>query len=98
MSKDPRKDALKKEWKLQQRQQLAASIPMSQQDLQHLFDYLDRPDLPCCDHTLRETTKFLRRRSLEVERVVDWLREHGGHCDCEVIANVEDKFHDILDV
>jgi len=95
MSKDPRKDQLKNAWKLQQQQQLAASIPMPQQDLRDLFDYLDRPNTPPCDHTLRLTTEFLQQRSLEVERVVVWLREHGGYCDCEVIANVEDEFHDI---
>ena len=98
MSKDPRKDQLRKAWKLQQRQQLAASIPMPQQDLRALFAHLDQPNLLACDHTLRHTTEFLQQRSLAVERVVPWLREHGGHCDCEVIANVEDKFHDILDV
>jgi hypothetical protein len=98
MSKDPRKDELKKAWKLQQRQQLAAHIPMPQQYLQDLFDYLDQSGLPPCDHTLRHTTEFFQQRSLEIERVVPWLREHGGHCDCEVIANVEDRFHDILAV
>jgi len=98
VSKDLRKEELKKAWKLQQRQQVAASIPMPQQDLRDLFDYLDQAELSPCDHTLRHTTEFLQRRSLAVEPVVPWLREHGGHCDCEVIANVEDKFHDILAV
>jgi hypothetical protein len=98
VSKDPRKDDLKKAWKLEQRQQLAAFIPMPRQDLRDLFDHLDRPDLPPCGHTLRQKTEFLQQRGLEVERVVRWLREHGGHCDCEVIANVEDKFHDILTI
>jgi hypothetical protein len=27
-----------------------------------------------------------------VELVVQWLREHGGHCDCAVIYDVEEKF------
>ena len=69
---------------------------MSHQDLRDLLAHLDRAESPPCDHTLRQTTEFLQQRSVEAERVLSWLRENGGHCDCEVIANVEDKFHDIV--
>ena len=96
MSKDPRKAELKKAWKLQQREQLLASVPMPLEQLQALFDHLDAVGAPC-DHTLRHTTEFLRGRELDVERVVPWLHEHGGYCDCEVTANVEDAFADVLD-
>jgi hypothetical protein len=96
MAKDARKDQLKKAWKLQQQQQLAALIPVSHQDLRDLFDHFDAPDSPPCDHTLRRTIQFLSQRSLDAERVLSWLRENGAHCDCEVTANVEDKFHDII--
>jgi hypothetical protein len=60
--------------------------------LHDLFDWLDREDAPACDHTLRETVEFLRQRGLDVERVVSWLQEHGGFCDCEVLYNVEEQF------
>ena len=96
MSNDPRKDELKKAWKEQERQKLIASIPMPHQDLRDLFDYLDRENPPVCDHTLRETIEFLNKRNLDVERIVPWLREHGGYCDCEVIFNVDDKFGEIV--
>src|SRR5690349_10843967 len=96
MSADPRKDELKKAWKEQERQKLIASIPMSHQDLRDLFDHLDRQDAPPCDHTLRETLDFLRQRGLDADRVVPWLEEHGGFCDCEVIYNVDDKFGEIV--
>ena len=98
MNNDARKAGLKKAWKLQERQRLAASIPIPQRELRDLFDHLDRPDLPLCDHSLRHTSDFLRQRGIEIEPVAVWLREQGGYCDCEVIANVEDKFRDILDV
>jgi hypothetical protein len=96
MSKDPRKEELKKAWKQQEQQKLVASIPMPHQDLRDLFDHLDREGAPQCDHTLRETIEFLKKRGLDVERIVPWLREYGGYCDCEVIFNVDDKFGEIV--
>jgi len=69
---------------------------LSLQDLRELFDHLDREGAPPCDHTLRETEAFLRSRGLNVERVLPWLREHGGYCDCEVIYNVDDKFGEFV--
>jgi|HubBroStandDraft_5_1064220.scaffolds.fasta_scaffold980128_1 hypothetical protein len=96
MSNDPQKDALKKAWREQERQKLIASIPIPHEELRALFDYLDRPNPPPCDHTLKETIQFLEKKKLEVPRVVDWLRENGGYCDCEVIFNVEEKFGEIV--
>ncbi|MGQ0637086.1 MAG: DUF2695 domain-containing protein [Planctomycetaceae bacterium] len=96
MSKDPRKEALKKAWKEQEHQKLVASIPLPHEDLRDLFDHLGREGAPECDHTLRETIEFLQNRGLDVERVVPWLHEHGGYCDCEVIYNVDDKFGEIV--
>jgi hypothetical protein len=96
MGKDPRKEELKKAWREQERQKLAASIPMPPQDLRALFDHLDQVSGPECDHTLRMTTEFLQERGLDVERVLPWLREHGGYCDCEVLANVEDRLEGVI--
>ena len=96
MSKDPRKEEMKSAWRLQETDRLVASIPMPHVDLRALFDFLDREGAQQCDHTLRETIQFLRQRGLDVERVVPWLRAHGGYCDCEVIFNVEDKFGQIV--
>jgi hypothetical protein len=96
MSNDARKDELKKAWKQQERQKIVTSIPMPHQELCGLFDHLDKEIESGCDHTLRLTTAFLQKRGLDVERIIPWLREHGGYCDCEVLANVEDKFGEII--
>jgi hypothetical protein len=69
---------------------------MSHHDLRDLFDFLDRHDAPPCDHTLRKTVDFLKNRKIDSEKILPWLREHGGYCDCEVIFNVEDKFGPIV--
>lgn len=91
------KRALKNAWKEQERQRLLASIPIPHQALRDLFDRIGREDVPICDHTLRETTAFLKERRLPVDRTIEWLKEHGGHCDCEVL-NVEDEFEAVLKV
>jgi len=96
MSNDERKKELMKAWKAREQEQLVASIPMSHENLRALFDLLDRENAPPCDHTLKETIEFLRERSLDVDRVLAWLREYGGYCDCEVIYNVDDKFGPIV--
>jgi hypothetical protein len=66
--------------------------PISSEELRALFDWLDRPNPPPCDHSLRETRQFLESRQLPVEPTLAWLKEYGGFCDCEVIFNVTDKW------
>ncbi|WP_290687210.1 DUF2695 domain-containing protein [Intestinibacter sp.] len=29
---------------------------------------------------------------MPLEESIEWLEEHGGYCDCEVLANIEDLF------
>ena len=83
---------MKDAWKDRQREEMEASIPIPKDDLKDLFDYLDRPNPPACDHTLKETIQFLGSRNLDWEKTVLWLRDHGGFCDCEVIHNVPERF------
>jgi Protein of unknown function (DUF2695) len=96
MSKNPRTEKLKNAWKQQENQNLLASIPMPHTSLHALFDFLCREDAPTCNHTLQETTEFLQAQKLDVERILPWLHENGGYCDCEVIYNVENKFGEIV--
>lgn len=43
-----------------------------------------------CDHTLRHTIDWMKRRQIQdipsnIEKIIDL----GGHCDCEVLLNVD---------
>src|SRR4030066_162187 len=96
MSDKDRKRELKAAFKAKEQEALEASMPLSKTDLRDLLNYLDRPERPACDHTLKETIVFLRSRALNPETIVPWLGEHGGFCDCEVLANVENEFEKIL--
>ena len=70
----------------------AKEMPISKEDLRELFDHLDRPDPPPCDHTLGDTIAFLEKRNLNKGKIVPWLQSYGGYCDCEVIFNVDEKW------
>lgn len=94
-SRDQRK-AMLRAHKERERAAFAASLPLPKADLAALFDHLDaRLGEAACDHTLSLTTAFLTGRGLDVARVSAWLRESGGYCDCEVLANVEEKLEDV---
>ena len=97
MTKDERKKELLRAWRREEQTKLLESIPMAHPELRSLFDLLNREDAPACDHTLRETIAFLNERNLDVEKIVRWLNDHGGYCDCEVIFNVADKFGEIVE-
>ena len=69
------------------------SLPMSRKIFQLLFDFLDN-ELSDCDDTLKLTQEFLQESKIaNVDLVIQWLEEHGGYCDCEVLANIEEEFN-----
>jgi hypothetical protein len=88
MDKRQRKAALK-QWKHAERADLVAGMPLSPEQLHRLLDYLDA-HLKACDHTTRLTAIFLHVEQLDKDTVLSWLGEHGGYCDCEVLANLTD--------
>lgn len=96
-SKHERK-ALLRALKQRQRAEAERRVPLSLADLAALFDFLDeRLDGSPCDHTLVLTREFLVERDLPQDHVVPWLAEYGGHCDCEVLANVESEWGQYLE-
>jgi hypothetical protein len=85
------------ELKKQDRARLEAELPMSRDQFKKLFDQLDQKVSEMgCDHTLLHTRQFLKESALPEDDVVRWLADHGGYCDCEVLANVEDALTDVL--
>lgn len=41
-----------------------------------------------CDGTLRLTEEFIDENGLDRESTIEWLQDHGGFCDCEVLLNI----------
>lgn len=95
ISKEDRKSRIR-QWRAEGRSELAASMPLSPHQLDSLLDYLDA-NLTSCDHSTKLTDIFLHVEKLDKQRVLSWLADHGGFCDCEVLYNLHDLaelFHD----
>ncbi len=51
--------------------------------------YIEGKPVFKCKHDLRHTTKILRSLpNIDVEGTLEFLKEQGGFCDCEVLMNV----------
>ena len=75
-------------------EEFESSLPMSRGMFKSLFDFLDiELENSDCDNSLKLSHKFLASNQISnLEDVLEWLRDHGGGCDCEVLANIEDSF------
>lgn len=95
MDKSKRKE-LQKKYAEELRKSFVDTLPFSPSVFESLFDYLDELlEEHGCDDTLKYTESFLKDKELPVEKSLNWLRDNGGFCDCEVLANVEDKISEI---
>lgn len=46
-----------------------------------------------CDDTTTLTERFIEEnRITNSNTILNWLADNGGYCDCEILANVEEKF------
>lgn len=72
------------------------SLPLKKELFLLLFDFLDKAlETNDCDNTPRLTHRFLTEEGLPsaiIETTLSWLENHGGYCDCEVLANCEELF------
>ena len=90
------KKKMRQHYKDLQRQAFESSLPMARELFLDLFDYLnEQSESTGCNHDFSLTEQFLRDKQVNnVEEVLEFLREDGGYCDCEVIFNGEEKFED----
>ncbi|MBD5131357.1 MAG: DUF2695 domain-containing protein [Clostridiales bacterium] len=66
---------------------------MPRKTFNKLFDYLDRElGKRGCNGRLDITVEFLKKNDLDVDKIIDWLADNGGGCNCEVLCNIEEKF------
>lgn len=92
MDKNERKKILK-ELKEKKKAEFDKSLPMSRDLFEELFEFLDEQiGQNGYNHSVEIMTSFLNKRKISSEPVLNWLEEHGGYCDCEVLMNVENTF------
>lgn len=85
-----RKKELKNAAREADRRSFIERMPLDPQSAKELFDTVNAAleDHGCKDDH-RLTAEALRKMGLTPENTLIWLRDNGGGCDCEVIANVE---------
>lgn len=94
MNKENKKK-LKEHYKTLQTKNFEESLLMARELFYELFDYLnDKLETTKCNHDFSLTNKFLKAKNIENEKVLNFLKEKGAYCDCEVIFNVEEKFEE----
>jgi hypothetical protein len=88
-----RRKAIHNELKQKADAEKLVALPMPKEKLSAFFDYLDQQlTAHDCDDTLRFTQEFAAIQNLAFEPIKQWLGEFGGYCDCEALANVEEKY------
>jgi hypothetical protein len=89
-----RKKQILNELKKKEAQEFESGLPMSRDIFSELFDYLDqRLGKDGCDDTFKLTEQFLENKAIpDINTIKKWLGDHGGYCDCEVLANIEEQF------
>lgn len=90
-----RKKELKRAWRDQQRAVERARFPLEVDELEAMFDALEGElSRRGCDRSRTLTQAWLETRGHDVTAVCAWLDEHGGFCDCEVLANARQAFRE----
>lgn len=91
-----RQKELLNDYKKREKQAFIESLPFAKEHFTGLFDFLDNKlGNESCEHTLRFTEEYLNDKGLYSEDVIEFLEENGGYCDCEILANVKEKFEDL---
>jgi Protein of unknown function (DUF2695) len=86
-----RKKELKRLVKEQELRLFKDVMPISLTTANELLDFIDKKVAEIgCDHSHKQTEEFCRMNGLDSDAVVSWANENGGHCDCEVLFNLED--------
>ena len=85
------KKALKQAARLMERRSLRDALPIPIENLVALLDHLDvRLPQAGCDHSHRLTQAWCATNGIDSDAIIEWARENGGYCDCEILANTED--------
>jgi hypothetical protein len=80
-----------------ERAESRVAFPIAADALTALFDAIDEAlSTQPCDRTRRNAQAWLTSHGHPVETTFAWLDEHGGFCDCEVLANVKQHVSDAL--
>lgn len=88
------KKLMKKAFKEKEQREFEESLPMKGVDFLPLFDFLEEElDEVDCDGGLSLLDKYCKKQNLDFDTLKNWFNQYGGFCDCEILANIEEKFY-----
>lgn len=90
--KDRRKKELKKLFKKSEIESFKTESPLSIDQLSDLIKFLeDKINETKCDGTFSKTYLYIKKIGInDSKTVLNWLRDQGCFCDCEVL-NLDEK-------
>jgi hypothetical protein len=92
-----KRQAIKQALRQAKHQRFRSTLPLSPDVLRAMFNFVyQRLAESECDNTLKHAVNFLSEHQVEAGSVVSWLENLGGYCDCEVLANVEERFVEVF--
>ncbi len=93
-----RRKTLKRQIKQLERTEKLAGLPLHEAELRGLLAYVgEHVERDGCDHSTKHTYKYLQEQKIDdLAAVMLWLRDNGGYCDCEVVANIEDVVYELF--
>lgn len=95
VTSQPRRAALQR--RPSRRTALLLGLPLTTEQLAGLFDYLQvRLRTHRCDDTLGHTRCFAAAEEVAFGPLQQFLGQHGGRCDCAVLAKVQPQYETIL--
>ncbi len=88
------KKKIKQQFKKQERELFLKNLPLPEAQLLELFSDVEANlQKNACDHTPKNARQFIEKQQIDnVDAVLTWLADHGGHCDCEILYNVTEYF------
>jgi hypothetical protein len=85
-----RRKALKDEYLRAERASQAAMLPMDEAQLESLLTFVDEAvERAGCDHDYAATDEWANSNGVAAAELHTGLAEFGGHCDCEIVLNVD---------
>ena len=92
-SEKARRKEIQKQLKQKEINEFLSGLPIDENLMNQLFEYLDYElSEEYCDHNFKLTNNFFENLNVEPDRTIEWLKNNGAYCDCEILLNVEEKF------
>ncbi len=73
-------------------------LPADRDQIERLFDFLEiKLEDDKCDHSSRFAMQYMMQNSLNFAKLSAWLSQNGGYCDCKIVEEIAEAWHEVFD-